>query len=258
MSRLISCAMTIPQVDEQIKDVTRRTGWLHAKVGMVLWIVKKAMGLKKDEKIEYLAVVEVTNVRRERLDRMIKEPDYGREEVEREGFKGHPTKGTPEGFVAFFCEGHTIEDPKMVREVRNRKTGEIEQKPVVRQCRPDDIITRIEWKYLDYLLRDINGFVISEKLIPFTYVADRITMMAMPDFTCTCGRPEIIPVYIRKHPKEYITMTCPVANCGEMRSFQHGKSIVVRTSRMKRFKDLEAKYGVGPSFGNVGKSIEGT
>jgi len=111
--------MTEPQILDESKDVTRRNGWLTLKAGDVLQACRKCMGLKRGERVVRLKKIKVVQARRERLDRMISEPDYGREECRREGFPNL----SPEQFVSFFCQSH-------------------------KGCKPSSIITRIEFSYL--------------------------------------------------------------------------------------------------------------
>ncbi len=111
MPRLISFSMTEPQFIDGSKDVTRRMGWLHLRAGDRLIAVRKAMGLRRGEKVHRLGLIEVVSVRRERLDIITVD------ECRREGF---PT-WWPTDFITFFCAGH-------------------------RGCQPDSIVTRIEFK----------------------------------------------------------------------------------------------------------------
>lgn len=100
MPRNISFAMTIEQIKARTKTITRRFGWLHAKVGDVYQGVEKGMGLKEGEKIVKLAKVRVTAVRREPLNAITQE------DVIAEGFPDW----TPEQFVDFLV-GHYRCDP---------------------------------------------------------------------------------------------------------------------------------------------------
>ncbi len=109
--RNLSCYLTQPQVVDRSKTVSRRLGWKDAKVGDLLWIVVKAQGLKPGERIERLAAIELTAVRREHLR------DITRADVVAEGFP----HGDPRKFVAMFCEHMGVS--------------------------PKDEITRLEWKY---------------------------------------------------------------------------------------------------------------
>ena len=140
MSRLMSVAMTADAVIERRKTVTRPKGWWLDKngrrllaVGDTLTLCRKVQGRKPGEPIERLAEVEVVNVTREPLDRLLMgarnahRPGFAataerwaREEVEREGFPGME----PIVFVTrFFLEAQGMDDA--------------------------DEVTRIEWRYLD-------------------------------------------------------------------------------------------------------------
>lgn len=120
MPRNMSFAMTTPQYRDGSKDVTRRWAWENAKAGDVIMGVEKAMGLKKGEKVVQLGPAEILSVRREPLDRMIKEPEYGAEEMRREGY--------PFGMT----------DPALFVERLAREAGK----------NPSDLITRIEFRKL--------------------------------------------------------------------------------------------------------------
>jgi len=106
--------MTERQFADGSKDVTRRVGWKSLKKGTLLRGVRKAMGLKKGEKIQSLGVLQVVSVRSERLDAITKE------ECIREGFP----EMTPAEFIDFFAASH--------------------------KCNPETVITRIEFKRLDF------------------------------------------------------------------------------------------------------------
>ena len=111
--RAISFMLTTEQVLARTKDVTRRNGWATLKAGDRMRGVRKAMGLKKGEKHELLAEIEVVSVRRERLDAI------DQDDCVREGFPDM----TPAGFVNMFCDSH-------------------------KGVTMSSIITRIEFKYL--------------------------------------------------------------------------------------------------------------
>lgn len=84
--RNISFSMPTPQFIAGEKDVTRRFGWWHLKPGDRLQAVEKAMGLKKGEKMVRLGVIEIVSATREPLNKMSLQPEYGAEEMRREGF----------------------------------------------------------------------------------------------------------------------------------------------------------------------------
>src|SRR5687768_6735433 len=119
MPRNISFALTTPQMRARAKTVTRRTGWKFLKAGDQLTAVVKSQGLKRGEHPEKIAQLQVTSVRRERLDAMIFRSAYGAAEVIAEGFPDL----SPRDFVAMFCGSH--------------------------DCRPDDEVTRIEFRFVD-------------------------------------------------------------------------------------------------------------
>lgn len=112
MPRLMSVSLTEPQVHDRTKTVTRRVGWRMLRVGDQLTLCRKVMGRRRGELLERITAVEVTGVRRERLDAITAA------DVTAEGFP----QMTPAGFVEFFCGTH--------------------------RCGPGTEVTRIEWRYL--------------------------------------------------------------------------------------------------------------
>lgn len=116
----ISFALTTAQVRARTKTVTRRLGWRTLKVGDRLQACEKCMGRKPGEPLVRLVVIEVEQVWREQLRRLVIAADWGRRECSREGFP----EMTPEEFVAFFCESH-------------------------KKCTPETEITRIQFRYLE-------------------------------------------------------------------------------------------------------------
>lgn len=121
--RNMSFALTTNQVLEGTKTVTRRLGWLHLKVGDQLRPVKKCMGLRPGEKLDILRdPITVISLRREPLNAMLDDLDYGFKECELEGFGAHPDYRWPSAFVGMFCASH-------------------------KGCTPETIVTRIEFSY---------------------------------------------------------------------------------------------------------------
>ena len=112
MPRNISFAMTTPQIMARSKTVTRRFGWWFLKPGDQLCGVKKAMGLKRGEKIERLCLIEVVSVRKEPLCAITQE------DVIAEGFPDW----TPQDFIDFLVKHY--------------------------KCDPSKAVNRIEFKYL--------------------------------------------------------------------------------------------------------------
>lgn len=121
--RNISFALTTSQILDQSKDVTRRLGWQFLKVGDLLQPVKKCMGLRPGESIQRLGCpIRVVGVRRERLDSMLTDLEYGFVEVRREGFENSWSYCVPSAWVEMFCNTH-------------------------KGCTPHTVITRIEFTY---------------------------------------------------------------------------------------------------------------
>lgn len=121
--RNMSFALTTGQMQAQTKDVTRRLGWEFLKVGDFLQPVKKCMGLRPGEKIEKVCgPIMVIGLRREPLNMMTTDVDYGLAECIREGFPAPHVNHWPSEFVAMFCATH-------------------------RGCTPGRVITRIEFKF---------------------------------------------------------------------------------------------------------------
>lgn len=104
--RNMSFAHTTAQILTRTKTVTRRTGWTFIKPGDRVRAVRKAMGLKKGEKIEPLAVLRIVDVRREPLRKLLDDVEYGFAEVAAEGFGDAPTLSRPDEWVPWFCATH--------------------------------------------------------------------------------------------------------------------------------------------------------
>jgi len=113
----MSVSLTEHAVVDRTKTVTRRLGWRHAHPGMRLTLCRKVMGRRRAdgtvEPLVRLAEVEIVGAWREQL-KEITDMD-----VRREGF--YPMSAL--WFVDMFCEAM--------------------------RCKPDDFVTRIEWRYLD-------------------------------------------------------------------------------------------------------------
>jgi hypothetical protein len=103
--RNMSFALTTEQIRDRSKTVTRRIGWRFLKRGDLVRAVVKSRGLKKDEKVEELAVIRIRAVSRELIQELVLDPRYGRRECRLEGF---PTGeySNPEHFVDWFCLSH--------------------------------------------------------------------------------------------------------------------------------------------------------
>jgi hypothetical protein len=106
--RNMSFALTTDQIMEGTKTVTRRLGWLNLKPGDKLDVLRDPLT--------------VISVRREPLQAMTDDLDYGFLECELEGFGTHPYYKWPSSFVAMFCATH-------------------------KGCTPETMVTRIEFNY---------------------------------------------------------------------------------------------------------------
>ena len=99
MPKNISFAMTIDQVKNKTKTVTRRQGWKKLRVGEVLQPVEKTMGIKKGESVKKIGgLIRVTRIDRQKLT-LIDQAD-----VAREGFPDMK----PYAFVKMYCRAYKI------------------------------------------------------------------------------------------------------------------------------------------------------
>lgn len=99
-----SFAITPTQYKNGTKNVTRRNGWNHIKIGKVMNGVNKTMGFKKGEKPVIFGRHVPISSRREPLRKMLDDYQYGLRECVREGF---PT-WTPEQFVEMYCKHNKV------------------------------------------------------------------------------------------------------------------------------------------------------
>jgi len=130
MTRLMSVAMTTPQVRAREKWVTRRIGWWKLTRGTELVLIEKGQGLKKGEKAVRIVRVKVVSARTEKLGRMALDERYGRKEAILEGF---PELDGP-GFIQMFCGKG--------RKWRNRRG-------VLVPVTPTTPVRRVQWVYLE-------------------------------------------------------------------------------------------------------------
>lgn len=100
--RLMSFSITTRQFRERTKSVTRRSGWRSLRAGDRVMGAEKCMGLRRGQRVQRLGAIEITDVRREPLSRMLDEPAYGRAECIREGFP----ELTPAAFVDLYCRAN--------------------------------------------------------------------------------------------------------------------------------------------------------
>ena len=105
--RVISFALTTKQFLDGTKDVTRRLGWDRLKSGDPLRVVRKSMGLKAGEVMEVLGFIRAVDVRREPLNQICADLEYGYREMIREGFPPPHELCDPANFLDWFCTTHT-------------------------------------------------------------------------------------------------------------------------------------------------------
>lgn len=110
MPRNQSFFHTKKQYLARTKTVTRRDGWAFARVGDIVNGCEKCQGLRKGETIVVMGQHRYIDLRWEPLCRMIDEPDYGAQEVIKEGFPDM----TPTEFVAFLCNVMKCTPKKLV------------------------------------------------------------------------------------------------------------------------------------------------
>ena len=101
--------LTKKQIRERTKTVTRRLGWLNLKPGDHFMGCEQCQGIPKGGHVVDLGEMVCISNRRERLDRLLTEPEYGAAEVVKEGFP----ELTPAQFVEMFC-GHMKVTPETV------------------------------------------------------------------------------------------------------------------------------------------------
>lgn len=103
MTRRMSCSMTVDGVLSRVKTVTRRhpDTWRDLKVGDVLTLIEKGMGLAKGQQQVVLATVIVTSVTVEPVDAA----HINRAECRREGL----AHMSPAEFIAFWIASHRVE-----------------------------------------------------------------------------------------------------------------------------------------------------
>lgn len=103
----MSFALTEEQLLAGQKDVTRRLGWLWLKPGDQVRAVRKAMGLRKGERVHVLGTIRVVSVRREPLCRI------DLDDCRREGFP----RMTPSVFVTFFASANSCSAEALVTRI---------------------------------------------------------------------------------------------------------------------------------------------
>ena len=100
----MSFAMTTEQVKARTKTVTRRFGWWFLKPGDRVQAVVKSMGLKKGQKIQQLAVIDIVSTRPERLNEITKK------DCTKEGFP----EFWPFDFIQMMCKHDSSTYPSKI------------------------------------------------------------------------------------------------------------------------------------------------
>lgn len=116
----MSVSMTEQAVIERRKTVTRRKGWTFLRPGDRLTLCRKVQGRKPGEPLVRLAEVEVVNLWREPLSDLLDPRFANVREMVLEGFPGMDPRE--------FVERYFV---------------------VAQGMKPEDEVTRIEWRYLD-------------------------------------------------------------------------------------------------------------
>lgn len=106
----MSFSMTTAQIIDRTKTVTRRFGWWNLKPGDKIQAVRKCQGLRKGEKIEPLAIIEIVSVRTEPLNAITKD------DCVKEGFP----EFAPSDFVEMLCNHYSIKPDKQVNRIEFR------------------------------------------------------------------------------------------------------------------------------------------
>ena len=108
MPRRMSFQLTIRQMLEGTKNVTRRIGWRFLKPGDIVIAVEKCQGLKKGEKQVQIYPIRILSTRDEPLFMIT--PD----ECIREGFP----EMTPIEFVKMFCGTNNCLPTRQINRIR--------------------------------------------------------------------------------------------------------------------------------------------
>lgn len=144
MARIMSFAKTTTAIRRQTKTVTRRDGWEDLEVGERLQAVDKLPFVDPDYTV--LAIIEVTDVRREPL-KAIK-----REDRRCSTCKGTGEVSTPnQDHFCGYCHGNGVYNIECVREGLPKMTGAAFVRMFVSElgADPSDQITRIAFKYTE-------------------------------------------------------------------------------------------------------------
>lgn len=123
MAKLMSFWLTREQFIAQLKDVTRRLGWVFLKPGDLVWGCEKCQGLPKGSSVVKLGLIRIVDVRREPLNAITPE------DVKREGFPDL----TPPEFVEFFCKHMGVTPETIVTRIEFEYVRQAFTLPIARQ-----------------------------------------------------------------------------------------------------------------------------
>ena len=107
MPKNMAFSITIHQMYECTKTVTRRLEWGYLKPGDTVCAVERSRGLKKGEGVKKIGLIEIQSVIRERLDQIT------HEDCIREGFPDM----TPEQFVDMFMRASGCSSSQIVNRI---------------------------------------------------------------------------------------------------------------------------------------------
>lgn len=116
----MSFQVTINQVRNRTKTVTRRIGWWSLKVGDIIMAVEKSMGLKKGEKIKRICPIRIVKVGPEPLKSITKDDCI---------LEGFPEL-KPVEFIEMFCKKMKVAPDKVVNRIEFEYI-EIEEKEAI-------------------------------------------------------------------------------------------------------------------------------
>ena len=118
--RNMSFAMTIDQIKNETKTVTRRFGWWFLKEGDLIQAVEKAMGLKKGETIKKLKTLKIVSTRKEPLNTITQE------DVIAEGFPNWTTQQ----FIDMLVKHYRINPQAICNRIEFEYIKEVESEQV--------------------------------------------------------------------------------------------------------------------------------
>ncbi len=107
MPRNMAFSMTIHQMYEGTKTVTRRVGWGYLKPGDIVCAVERNRGLKKGEGVKKIGLIEILSFRKEHLNEITPE------DCVREGFPDM----TPEQFIDMFMRSSGCPSSQIVNRI---------------------------------------------------------------------------------------------------------------------------------------------